>query len=141
MKLSVESNGSNDFTPIRFEGRAKIVQIDPGEVAHQSIGNHRRNTSQDEPINPFLPPTTDDVVTLINLYDKIRYILWRMLEVAVHWDNDLAARVVDSGCNAACLSKVGSKLNELQQGILNGERIRNLIRVVTTAVVDKNDLI
>ena len=64
-----------------------------------------------------------------------------MLKIAVHRDQDLAARMIDSGGDAGGLTEIRAQLDELDVAIRLGDFASDRIRVVAAAIVDEDDLV
>src|SRR6266566_6000241 len=109
VQLTIQRNLLENVSPIRFKGRAKIVNVHSAQLGHQPVGAARRNTAQPEIIDPLLAPAADNVVTLGNFLQKNRYVGGVVLQVAVHGDNVLAARMVKASCQRGSLAEVAAK--------------------------------
>src|SRR5207253_10721552 len=94
VQLTIYRNLLENVSPIRFKGRAKIVNVHSAQLGHQPVGAARRNTAQPEIIDPLLAPAADNVVTLGNFLQKNRYVGGVVLQVEVLGDNVLVARVM-----------------------------------------------
>src|SRR5437773_11277615 len=109
VQLPIQRNLFKNVSPIRFKGRAKIVNVHSAQLGHQPVGAARRNTAQPEIVNPLLAPAADNVVTLGNFLQKNRYVGRIVLQVAIHGDNVLAARVIKASRQRGSLPKVAAK--------------------------------
>src|SRR5262249_32863173 len=79
----------------------EVVDINAAQLRHQPIGASGRNAVQPEIINADLAPAADNVVSLGNLFEKDRNVRGVVLQVAVHGDDVLAARMIKT-CVEAC---------------------------------------
>src|SRR5581483_282126 len=97
VQFSVERHLLKDVAPVSLEGRAKVVNVDAAELRHQPVRTTRRNTAHPEIVDALLAPSADDVVTLGNFLEEHRDVGGIVLQVAVHGDDVLAARVIEAG--------------------------------------------
>src|SRR5947208_13215462 len=109
VQLPIQRNLLENIPPIRFEGRAKIVNIHSTQFGHQPVGAARWNAAQPQIVNPLLAPAAHNVVTLGNFLQKNRDIGGVVLQVTIHSDNVLAARMVKASRQRGSLPKVAAK--------------------------------
>ena len=89
----------------------------------------------------MLAPAADHVVPFVELREQHRKILGRMLQVAVHGDDDPAPRLVEPGCERSRLAVVARELHDPDAGIDRGHRTQVPVRPVDAAIVDKDDFV
>src|SRR5262249_48313383 len=87
------------------------------------------------------PPSTDDVIPFSHLVQKERDILRRVLEIAVHGDNNIAFCEIEAGGESAALPKVAPQPDHMDIIVLPLNLCQKLERSVPAAVIDENQLV
>src|SRR4029077_19297448 len=106
VQLAVEWNLFKNVAAIRFEGRPKIVDINPAELGHEPIRTTGRNAAQPEIIDALFAPAANDVVALRNFFQKERDVGRVVLKVAIHGDDVFTARMIESRRQSRSLPKI-----------------------------------
>src|SRR5215475_8017389 len=97
MQFAVERDLIENFAAVGLEGCAKIVNVDSAELGHQPVRAAGGDAPQPEIVDALFAPAADDVVTLGDFFEENRNIGGIMLQVAIHGDDELAARVIETG--------------------------------------------
>ena len=82
----------------------------------------------------------DDVVTRRNFLDEHRDIVGIVLQIAIHGDDVLAARVIESSGEARGLSEIAAQLHNRHSAVHRSDLPQHGERLVARAVIDENDL-
>jgi len=88
------------------------VNVDTTQLGHQPVCDARWETAQPEVVNALLAPAANDVVALSNLLEEGRDIGRVMLQIAVHRNDVLAARMVKAGRQPSGLPEVAAQLHD-----------------------------
>ncbi len=110
MHLAVERNILNHLAAIGFECGAEVVNGNAGETRHDPVGAGRGNAAQDEAVDANFAPAGDDIVTLIELFDKGGNVIGIVLQVAIHGQDEFARGVVKAGRQGRSLAEVRRNL-------------------------------
>ena len=111
----------------------------PRHAADEPVRRPRRETSE-ESVLTVAAPSADNVVTLVQLLEKPCDVCRVVLEIAVHWNDDLSAGVVEPGAECCRLPVVPAELDEPQSRLRSGESRQPGIGLVSTPVVDGDHL-
>ena len=141
MQFTVERNVLNNFSTIGLKGRAKIMELDPGKLGHHPVRNPARQAACQPPIPPLGSPSADDVVSLFNFGHEGGDLFRVVLQVAIHGDDDLAARGIKACLQRRGLAKVPAQGDNSYAGVALIDFVERLQCVVRTAVVDEDNLI
>ena len=76
---------------IQPEGRAEVVKVDADDALDQQVRRARRPAAQ-RVLLPILPPAAHQIEAALGLLDKQRNVFWKMLQVRIHRDDELAER-------------------------------------------------
>src|SRR5579871_6921561 len=135
MEFSIEGNLLQDVAAIGLEGCAEIVNINAAEFCHHPVRDTRGEAPQPEIIDAHLAPSADDVVTSRNLFEEQRNVVGIVLKIAIHGDDVLATRVVESGGKACCLPKIPAQLDHGHAAVDGCDFAQHRERVVARSVV------
>src|SRR5215472_9983390 len=97
MQFAIERDLLENVAAIGLERGAKIVNVDSAELGHQPVRAARGDAAQPEIVDALFAPAADDVVTLGDFFEKGGNIGGIMLQVAVHGDDEFAARMIEAG--------------------------------------------
>src|ERR1700757_2466343 len=100
MQFAVEGHLLENLATIRLEGGAEVVDINATELGRHPVRDAGGDAAQPEVIDPVLAPATDDVIPLADFLDEHRDTGGVVLQVAVHGNDVLAARVVEPSSKA-----------------------------------------
>src|SRR5215470_15273016 len=109
MQFAVQGHLLENLSAIGFERSSEVVNINTAELRHQPICAARREAAQPEIVNAHLAPAADDVVSLGNLFEKNWNVGGIVLQIAVHGDDVLAARMIEPGCKPSGLPEIPAK--------------------------------
>ena len=141
MQFTVEWNVLNDFSTISLKGRTKIMELDSGELGHHPVRNPARQPACQPPVPPLGSPPADDVVSLFNFGHEGGDLFRVVLQVAIHGDDDVAARGIKACLECRGLAKVPAQDDNFYAGVARVDFVERLQGVVRTAVVDEDNLI
>ena len=108
MQFTVELEILNGLSTIGLECGAEIVQWNSRKVCHHPVRDSARQPARQPPVLSLRSPAADDVVALLELGDEGRNFFGVVLQVAVHGDDDLASRGVETRLERRCLAKVAA---------------------------------
>ncbi len=137
--LAVQPRLADDLRAVRLQRAAVVVQPHARDAPDQPVRDARRQSPR-ETVLPLLAPAGDDVVALVDLLEQGGDVGRVVLQVAVHRDDDRAARVVEAGGHRGRLSVVPAELDEPEPRVVGRERAQARVGVVTASVVDDHDL-
>ena len=106
MHLAIEREVLDDFPPIGFECRSEVMKIQAAKPGHQPIRGAAGKLPRQPGIPALKPPSAHDVVPLVYFCDEGRYFRGIMLQIAIHGNDDVAAREVESCFQAGSLAEV-----------------------------------
>src|SRR5438874_4799411 len=139
--LAVELHVAQHFAPVGLERAAVIVQPDAADEADDPIGDPRRQLAAEFLVHPVLAPAAHHVAAGFQMREQLLDVGRVVLQVAVHWHDHVAPRVLDSAGHRRRLSEIetetdgpkrrfsGCVLRELREG------------AVLRPVVDADDLV
>ena len=87
-----------------------------------------------------MAPTTDDVVSCLDLGDELWDFLRKMLQVSVHRNDDVAAGRVERGLQGRRLPVVSPQFDDLEPRFSFQEILRDQQTVIAASVVDEDEL-
>jgi len=108
VQFAVEMDIFQHLGAIGLEGGAEIAQLHAGGLGHQPIGDARGNLAQQRVVHAVLPPAAGDIVSLFDFFEQRGNVLRRVLQVAIHRDDDLALRFVKPAESAAVCRNCGA---------------------------------
>src|SRR5262249_17532815 len=88
--------------------------------------------------DPLLAPSGDDVITLFQLFQKIRDLVWIVLQIAVHRQDELTRRVVEACCQRRSLPEIAAQLHYQYAAVHRGNFFQKLVGSVVGAIVNEN---
>jgi hypothetical protein len=138
--LAVERDVLDDFAAVGLEGGAEVVDIDSAESGHEPVGATRGNAAEEKIVSPLGAPATDDVVAFFELGEEVGDFVGRVLEVAVHGEDELALGVVEAGSEGGGLAEVAAELDDEDARVYGGDLFEETIGAVAGAVVDEDEL-
>src|SRR5581483_999174 len=97
MEFAVELDFLDDFAAIGLEGGAEVVQLDAGELGHHPVGDMAGKLPHQPVIAALVAPAADQVVAFFNFFQESRNFFGVVLKIAVHGDDDFAARKIEAG--------------------------------------------
>src|SRR5215472_5936010 len=112
VQFAVERNLLQDVAAICLEGRSEVVNIDAADLRHHPVGDPRRYPAHPEIVDSILAPTTDDVIPGRDLLKEHRDVVGIVLQIAIHGDDVLAARMVESSRESRGLPKVPAEFHD-----------------------------
>jgi hypothetical protein len=138
--LAVEGNVLDNFTAIRLEGRAEVVDIDATERRHEHIRGARGDAAQEEVVSTLCAPAADDIVSLFQLREEVGDLLRVVLEVTVHRQDEVSLGVIEAGCKSGGLTEVATELYDEYTAVYCRDLLEEPVGSVAGAVVDKYQL-
>ena len=139
MQLAIKRDLLEDLAAIRFEGRAEVVNVDAAQLGHQPICHAGGNAAHPEVIHAKLAPAADDVVTGRNLFQKQRDVGGIVLQIAIHGDNVLSTRMVETGGQSRGLAEVAAQLDHRDAAIDRGDLAQHGEGMVARSVIDQHN--
>ncbi len=140
MHLAIQRNIVDDLAAVGFEGCAEVVNVHTRKLGHQPVGASRRNPSHNEVVDPFLPPSRNDVIPLLELLKESGNVIGIVLQIAIHGQNELARGVIESGGKRRGLAKIPAQLHHQHAAVDRGYLFQQLVRPVARSVVHKHQL-
>ena len=141
MHLAVEPDTLDHFAAVGFERAAVIVEWDAGGTAHQPVGDHGGHTAREVGVVTVLAPTADHVVALGHLVQQERDADRVVLQVGVHGDDHIAARVVETGGEGRSLSEIAPEGDDAPARIAAVDLAQPRQAAIRAAVVDDDHLV
>ena len=120
--VAVEADLFDHRSAIGLERRPEVAQRDAGRFRDQPVGDPRRQPARPEVVGPVLAPAADHVVAFGELGEQQRKILGRMLQIAVHRDDNPAACPVEPGGERRRLAVVARQLHHAHAAIDRRDR-------------------
>src|SRR5271170_143776 len=80
----------DNMPPIRPQHASVIMHVYADNQRRQMV-MQPRGVAPITPILPLLAPSADDIIASVNRLDQPRNLLWRILQVGVERDDDVAA--------------------------------------------------
>src|SRR5262245_59412419 len=121
MQLAVQRDLLENLTTVRLESCSKVVDIHSAQLRHHPVRDSGGNPAQPEVVDALLTPTADDVVALADLLDKHRDIGGIVLQVAIHGDDVLPARVIKSRGQSGSLPEVAAQFHHCHAAVDRGD--------------------
>src|SRR5580692_8721670 len=112
MHLSVEPNSFNHMPLVSLERTTKIVQRNAGDERNQLIGQDARNIALDIIVLPIFAPAGNHIIALVERLEHLGNIRRVILTIAIQWDNNLAARMIEPGHHGGSLTKIPLKMDD-----------------------------
>src|SRR5580704_4209024 len=106
VQLSVQMNLRQNFAPVSFKRRAKVVQIYARELRHHPVGDPAWKLPRQPMIRTRNAPSADQVVAFFNFFQESRDLIGVMLQIAVHGNNDLSASEIKARLQRWRLPKI-----------------------------------
>ena len=138
--FAVEGDVLDDFAAIGFEGGAEVVDVHAGDGGHELVCGAGGDAAQKEVVAALGAPAGDDVVALFELGEELGDLVWVVLEVAVHGEDELTPGVVEAGGEGGGLAEVTTELDNEDARIDGGDLFEQAVGAVAGAVVDKDEL-
>ena len=139
MQLAIEGNLVEDLTAVGFEGRPEVVNVDAAQLGHGPV-RHAGGMRRIQKLSTRICAATDDVVTGGNLFQKQGDVCGIVLQIAIHRNNVLAARMIETGCESSSLPEVAAELYHGYAAIHGRDFAQHGERVIVRAVIDQDNL-
>lgn len=97
VKAPEQFNVMDTFISIGLESRPEVMDVRSGQVISKDVGDLRWKPLSDPLVLPVIPPAPNAVVPGFECLNDLRDIFGIVLEIAVHGDDDLIARIMESG--------------------------------------------
>ena len=125
-----------------LQAAAQILEAQAGDAPDQAVGQHRRELAQCEAVLPVLAPAGHQVVRFVEqLVDQQRDVPRVVLQVAVHGDDDIATRRVDTRLHGRRLPEIAQQAKHPDvRAHRGGMRLQRGAGAVAAAVVDDDQL-
>jgi hypothetical protein len=112
MHLGIQRDVLDEVGPERFEGAAVVANRHSRDLGDQPVSNTRRNLPRHQFVLTIDAPTDDEMVALIDLLHERTYIRRVVLQIAIHRNKDVSARVLDPSRHGGGLSIVAPELDD-----------------------------
>ena len=139
VQIAIEADSLDDRRAIGLERRAEVVERYARQLRHQPVGQLRRQPARPEVVDALLSPPADDVVPVVQLCEQRRNFLGRVLQVAVHRDDDVAGGRVESSREGGGLAVIPRQVDHPHARIALGHDGERRRRPVGASVVDVDD--
>src|SRR5205807_2940069 len=141
VQFAVKLNFLNDFPAVGLEGGSKIVEVDSRELCHHPIGGATRKLPHKPVIPPVVAPAAHQVETFLDFFQKARNLFRVVLQIAVHRNDDFAARKIKTGFQRWGLPKIPPQSHQVYAPVVLEDVRKNLERIVLAAVVHKHQFV
>ncbi len=141
MQLAVKIHVAQHLGAICLEGGSEVAQFHAGSFRHHPVGDARRDFAQKGIIHAMLTPSAGDVEAFIDLGEQRRNILGRVLQIAIHRDDDVALRFVESRGERRGLSEVAAQADYLEPSIGLHQIREQLETAIRGSVVHEQNLV
>src|SRR5271165_4032573 len=141
MEFAVERKVLNGLPAISLEGSAEIVDRDSGELGHHPIGDAAWQTACQPSVPPLGSPPADDIESFLDFRDEARDLFRVVLQVAIHGDDDVAARNIKTCLECRGLAEIPAKSDNSYPRIALIDSLKSRRGLVRTTVVDEDNLI
>src|SRR4029077_8712368 len=106
MHFAVELQVFSDISPHRLQSASVIVGFNLRRPRDKEVGNHGRQTSTEKGILPVGAPTTHKIVAFFQFPKQSGDILWIILRVTVHENDDVTLTVRKTRRDGGRLTKI-----------------------------------
>ena len=141
VQFAVEVDVLQHLGAVGLEGGAEIAQVDAARLGHQPVGDARRDLAHDGVVDAVLAPAAGDVVALVDLFEQRGNVLGRVLQVAVHGDDDVALGFVEARRERGRLAEVAAQADHLEVAVGFHQVGQQFEAAVGGGVVDEEDLV
>ncbi len=138
VQFAVERHLLQNLAAIGFERGTEVVDVHAAELRHQPVGAARGKTAQPEVVNAHLAPAADDVVALGNFLEEQRNVRGVVLQIAVHGDDVLAARMIEPGGQCRSLPKIPPQADHRHPAVYAGNLAQQVKRLVRRSVIHQH---
>jgi len=138
--LAVQGNVLDDFTAVRLEGRAEVVDIDAAERRHEQIRGTGGDAAQEKIVSTLCAPAADDIISFFQLCQEVGDLLWVVLKVTVHRQDEVPLGVIEACSEGGGLAEVSPELYDEDTTVYCSDLLEEPVGSVTGAVVDKYQL-
>ena len=106
----------------------------------QSICHDARNVSLQCVVLAILAPAGADIESFIEFLEQPRDIGRIVLQIAVHRNDDIAAREIEAGHHRSGLTKVAPQVDDFYERIAGGDFVENALAFVGASIIDQDQL-
>ena len=138
--VGIERHPLDDVGAVDLERAAVVADRQPGDAADQPVGEHRGQLARQPLVLPVHAPADDEVVALLQLGEHHRDVGRIVLQVAVHGDEEAAARELDPRGHRRGLAVVALEPQHPDAVVASDQVARARHRGVAAAVVHEQDL-
>ncbi len=125
--------------PVRVEGAAEVGDRHAGEAAQHPV-DQPRGKRPAPGVTTSDPAPARDVRAAVDSRDELRDVLGRVLEIAVHRHDDVAARADEPGVHRRMLAEVAPKAHGPYAPVCGMEPLQLGEAAVRRPVVHEHDL-
>ena len=126
--------------PIRLERRPEVVNIHARKLRHQPVRAARWDPPHHEVVDALLAPARHHVVALFQLFQEVRNLVRIVLQIAVHRQDEIARRMIESSRQRRRLSEIAAQLYHQHTAVHRGNLFQQLVSLVARAVIDQHQL-
>ncbi len=141
MQLAVELNFLNDLSAVGFERCSKIVQIDSRKFCHHPVGGAAGKLPHQPVVPPVVTPAAHQVEAFLDFFQKARNLFGVVLQVAVHGNDDFAARKIKSCLQRGRLPEIPPQPHQVDAPVVLVNFGEHFERIVLAAVIHEHQFV
>jgi hypothetical protein len=119
--LGVQRDLLDERAPVGLERAAIVLDRHAGDLADQPVGDLRGDLAGYQLVLAVEAPADHDVVALVDLGEEVLDVARVVLQVAVHGDEDPAARLLDAGGHGGGLAVVAAEVDDAHPRVAAGD--------------------
>src|SRR6266568_7198662 len=129
----------DDLAAVCLESAAEVAEPHAGDACDQPVRDPGRKDAS-RIVSPVATPSAHNVVSLVDLLEEVRDVMWVVLQVAVQEDQHVAAAEVDPRLHGRRLPEVAAKADDPGPRVPRRKLPELVGAPVAAAVVDIQDL-
>src|SRR5215469_10507442 len=116
------------------------MKVHTGNSRDQEISGLAEKIAADCMVFAILAPAGYHIISLLELREENGNICWVVLQIAVHWYDDLPRRIIKCRHEGCRLAIIASEVHDLEFTPLCGHQPQRIHGPVCAAIVNRNDL-
>src|SRR5207249_4188331 len=141
VELAVKLNFLNDLAAVGLKRGSKIVKVDSRKFRHHPVGGAAGKLAHQPVIPPVVTPAAHQFETFFDFFQKARNFFRVVLQIAVHRNDDFAARKIKTRFQRWGLPEIPPQPHQVYAPVVLEDVRKNFERIVLAAVVHKHQFV